>query len=332
MTISRRHALAAALGAAAACGGARRPVAPNPPAVMPPLHIDPLVDLVTGAELVWLVQIRPQAMLGDPTLARATETLIPATRLRTFAEDHGGVDLRRAGEIVVAGYPETILALAAVDVDADRVERSFSEHAAVLEGRTAERGITRAWGLFGATRTQLAVFGRGAVAVERGRLGPLRAAVSFAEGRLKRSAPALRAEPLAAAAERLGAAPLRAFAPGPFNEQWGAGLGGLLRATTAAAVGLQASGTRPGAVKARLVLTGAWGDAAQAAGQRLSARFDLIADDPLGRLTGLDRPVTPAQVRTDPAALELDVVLDTAALSEGLRSATSSALAEIFAL
>jgi hypothetical protein len=330
MTISRRHALAAALGAAA-CGGARRPVAPDALAVTPPLRIDPIVDLVTGAELVWLVQIRPPALLADPTFARAIETLIPATRWRAFAEDHGGVDLRRAGEIVIARFPETTLALAAVDVDADRVERSFSDHAVAVEGRLAERGVSRAWGLFGATRTQLAIFGRGAVGVERGRLGPLRTAAYFAEGRLRRSLPALRADPLAAAADRLGDAPLRAFAPGPFNEQWGAGLGGLLRATTAAALGLQASGTRPGAVNARLVLTGAWGDAAGAAGERLSARFDLIADDPLGRLTGLDRPVKPAQVRTDPAALELDVVLDGATLAEGLRSATTAALAEIFA-
>jgi hypothetical protein len=37
-------------------------------------------------------------------------------------------------------------------------------------------------------------------------------------------------------------------------------------------------------------------------------------------------------VRTDPGALELDVVLDGQTLAEGLRSATSSTLAEIFAL
>jgi hypothetical protein len=332
MTVPRRRALAA-LGvlSAAACGvpSARTSIVQEAPS---PLLVDPLVDLVAIARLAWLVQLRPRDLMSQPTFARALATLIPAWRFDALAEHHGGVDIRRASELVVAGYPETTLVLARVDVDAARVERAFSERAAAVDGRSVERSVTRVWGAAGGTRAQLAVFGREAVGIERGRLGPLGAAVYFAEKRLKRSVPALRAEPLAAAAEGIGDAPIRAFAAGPFDERWGAGLGGLLRATTAAGASLRASGSRENTFVARCVLTGSWGDASAAAAQRFGAAFDLFANDPIGRLTGLDRPATACRVQADSEALKLEVGLDAEALARGLAAVTTGTLADILAL
>jgi hypothetical protein len=332
MTIPRRRVLAT-LGvlSAAACGvpPARTSIVKEAPS---PLFVDPLVDLVAIARLAWLVQLRPRDLTSQPTFARAIATLIPAWRFDALAEHHGGVDIRRAGELVVAGYPETTLVLARVGVDGPRVERAFSERAAAVDGRSVERSVTRVWGAAGGTHSQLAVFGREAVGIERGQPGPLSAAVYFAEKRLKRSAPALRAEPLAAAAEAIGDAPIRAFAPDPFAERWGAGLGGLLSAATAAGASLQASSSRDNTFVARFVLTGSWGNAAAAAAERFGAAFDLFANDPLGRLTGLDRPATPCHVQADSNALKLEVGLDAEALARGLAAVTTGTLADILAL
>jgi hypothetical protein len=176
--------------------------------------------------------------------------------------------------------------------------------------------------------------------------------VYFAEGRLRRSAPALRAEPLVSAAGRLGEAPLRGFVPGPFAGDWGAGLGGLLGASTALAVSLAvslgtveapdggavpagaAAETRPAGAPSlalRLVLTGAWGVDAPAAAERLGAAFQVLVEDPLARLTGLDHPLRDPATSAAPDALALDVALDPVRMVAGVRAAMSAPVAEIMA-
>jgi hypothetical protein len=193
----------------------------------------------------------------------------------------------------------------------------------------------------GDEREQVAVFGRSGVGIERGALGPLQAAVYFAQGRLKRSAPALRAAPLGPAAATVGETPIRGFAPGPFIGDWGAGLGGLLRAATALAVSLRAQDApRDATSKApaglpflalRVVLTGAWGDDAPAAAERLGAAFQVLAEDPLGRLMGIDHPMSDPVTSGAPDALVLDVALDPVRMGKGVRAAMSASAAEIMA-
>ena len=103
--------------------------------------------------------------------------------------------------------------------------------------------------------------------------------------------PALRSDPLAAAAELVGPAPLRFFAPGPFEGEWSSGLGGLLRASTAIAVAVHPIvQERRDLLEVQLALVGAWGTDALAATQRLAAALGLLFNDSLGRLLGLDRP------------------------------------------
>jgi hypothetical protein len=329
--IDRRQALAALLGAIGVACTAKRPPAAAP-APEPALDLDPLVDLVPAAGLLWLVDARPQQIRADRSLADVLGAVAPPETLDAFAVRHG-VDIRRADQVAVSGHGQATLGLARLAVDPGRVEAAFSARAREVEGRAVERGVTRFWGTVGDEREQVAVLGHDGVAAEFGGLGPLRAAVAFAQGRLKRSLPALRADPLAATDTLLGAAPLRAFAPGPFGPDWSKGLGGLLGGATAAAARLCAAdrGADRHVLELRLVLTGAWGEDAAAAADRLAASFRVLADDPLGRLTGLDRPVEGPTATGSPDVLALDVALDPVTMSRGLRAAVGAPLAEIMA-
>jgi len=330
--MTRREALAllGVLAAAAGCG----PRAVSPPVMprAPSLALDPLVDLVPAAGLVWLIDARAQELLASPVLAPGVALVLPPARFDAFAEQHGGVDLRRLSHLVVAQYDGATLALGSTAVQPARVEAAFAARAVVVEGRAVEGGVTRFWGSVGADREQVAVFDGQAVGLERGHLGPLRAAMFFARGMLKRALPALRAEPLARVAKLLGDAPLRAFAPGPFEGEWGAGLGGLLRATTAAGTSLHVTERATGgALEVQVVLAGAWGADAARAAERLAAAFQLLATDPLGRLMGIDHPLEDPRVSGDDEALRLQVVLDPLHLARGLQAATDARISEIMA-
>jgi hypothetical protein len=330
---TRREALAL-LGvlAAAACrpGAAARTEAAPPP---PPLALDPLVDLVPAAGLAWLVELRPHELLATPALASAVSLVVPAPRFDAFAAGHGGVDLRHLACLVVAGYADATLALARGPVEPARVEAAFAARAVAVEGRAVDAGVTRLWGSVGAEREQVALFhgeSGDAVGLERGHLGPLRAAVYFAQGKLRRALPALRAEPLVHVAKLLGEAPVRAFAPGPFEGSWARGLGGLLGATTAVGASLRPVDHPPhGALVLQAVLLGAWGTDAPEAAERLAAAFQLLASDSLGRLLGFDHPLEEARVSGDAEALRLQLVLDPVDLAHGVQAATDARVSEI---
>jgi hypothetical protein len=283
---------------------------------------------VPAAGLVWLLDARPSALLANPDAAEGAAAL-PTAPIDLLARDGSGLDWRQATELVIAGFPDATLWLVRAPFDPGRVERAFGQAAITVEGRAQERGVTRLWGTVDGARMQVALFGRSAMAIERGRFEPLRVAVYFAQGRLRRSLPALRAPPLSEAAERAGdpQAPLRVFAPGPFGGSAATGLGGLLRAATAFGGGFAV--TSAGAIEGRIVLTGAWGSEWPKAAERLDAFFRVVAEDPLGRLLGLDRPTTQSHTTGDAAAVELDVRADARAMAVGLRAATTASLSEI---
>jgi hypothetical protein len=331
--IARRQVLATLLGAfGTACASTLRPAAA--PAEVPLLDLDPLVDLVPAAGLVWLVELRPQELQASPPLAAVFAAAATGAQLDAFAHRYGGVDVRRADQVAVSVHGGSTLGLARLPVDAWEVEQAFAARAREVEGRAVERGVTRFWGTVGEEREQVAVFGRDGVGIEHGGLGPLQAAIYFAQGRLKRSLPALRAEPLSAAAALLGPAPVRAFAPGPFEADWAGGFGGLLGAATAVAARLRAAERGPGerpTLRLQMVLTGAWGADAPAAAERFAASFRLLGEDPFGRLAGLDRPLDGPVATAAPDALALDVALDPVTMSRGVRAASGAPLAEIMA-
>jgi hypothetical protein len=330
--VVRRDALAALGGVAlVACGGPRSAGSPAAAAVSWPLKTDPVVDLVPAAGLAWLIEMRPGDLFANPALAQAVAQVIPGARFEAFARRQGGVDPRRVEQLAIAAYAQTILVLARAPIEPGRLEAAFAARADSVLGQSEQRGVRQLWGTVRGETEQVAVFGGDAVALERGRMGPLRAAVYFAEQRLHRSAPALHAEPLAQAAALLGAAPLRAFAAGPFEGEWARGAAGLLRGATAVAASGRPALAPSGAIAFRLLLTGAWGDDAPIAAERLRSAFGVLSDDPLGKLTGIDRPVDGPAVSGAPSALTLEVTLDAMALARGIHSLADASLPEIMA-
>ncbi len=331
--ISRRDALGCIGALAAAACSRPSPSAPHAPAPDPPLKLDPLVDLVPAAGLVWLVDLQPAQLLRSPTMARAVDLVIPADRFDAFAQGRGGVDLRRAAELTVAGFADVTLGLVKVPVDPGQIEKAFGARARAVDGRAFEQGVVRVWGTVGDEREQIAIFGHQGAGQERGRFGPLRVASYFAQGKLRRSPQALRADPLATAADRLGAAPARAFAPGPFVGPWAAGLGGLLAAATSAAASARPVPQPNGedTLLLTLVLFGAWGDDAANAAARLGAAFNVLAQDSLGRLCGLNRPLAGPHVVGDATEVRLEVTVDPTLLARGIRDATGGTAADIVA-
>jgi hypothetical protein len=330
--MTRREWLALLAGALASC----RAAAPSTPAVLstapakPTLHLDPVVGLVPAAGLVWLVDMRPQTVWRDKVLGPAVATVVRPERLDAFARRSGGVDFREMTSFALAAYEGATLALAHVAVQPARVEAAFATRALSVEGRAVEGGVTRCWGTVREDREELALLGEEGVALARGRFEPLTAAVYFAQGRLRRALPALSAEPLAHAATLVGEAPVRAFAPGPFTGDRGGALGGLLRAATAVAAALRPHPIR--GLDVALVVTGAWGNDAQLAGQRLEAAVRVLADDPVGRLLGVNHPLEEPRVSADPDALRLGLVLDSEALARGAHALGDAKIAEIMAL
>ncbi len=328
--ISRRSVLLLLGTIAAGCASRPSIEAPPSPARSPPnLKLDPAVDLVASAGLLWLVEGHPDALLANPTTGPAIAVLVPDRRLQVFADRHGGVDLRRTEQLAVAGYGRTTLALASTAFDPARVEAAFVQRASVVKGRATERGVTLVSGSVGEGRERVALFGDHLVGMEWGEPGPLQAAEYFAQGRLRRSLPALRSVPLAAAAALLGQAPLRVFGSGPFEGAWTRAGAGLLGGATAVGAAMRPSAGAGAAVDVRVVLTGGWGDDAKAAAERLRSAFGVLAADPLGQLTGIDRPIAGPHVGGAAEALQLDVTLDALWLARGLRSATGADLDEI---
>jgi hypothetical protein len=319
---------------ASACAG-RRAEPPRARAAPPELRLEPLVDLVPAAGLSWLVQLALRDLTSSRALVPAIAALLPADRFDAFAARHGGVDLRQVHELDIAGFADSTLVLARAPVLEARLEAAFGARATQIGGRAVDGDVTRFWGTVGNESEQVAVLGREAVAWEKGRAGPLRAALYFAQGRLRRALPALRAEPLARAASLLdadGPAPARAFAPGPFMGEHASGLGGLLRAATAIA-----AAARPrelpggGSLWVTIVVLGAWGKQASAAAERLGAAFHVLAEDSVGRLMGLDHPLDGPSVSGLGDALRLDATFDPLVIARGLHAATDATMAEILA-
>jgi hypothetical protein len=332
--VLRRDALALLGGLAglAACGVPRAASETPPPPPPPPerLKLDPIVDVVPAAGLVWLIDARPHELIKDAIFGPVMATILPASRLETFAERHGGLDVRAAAQLAVAGYPHATLVLARIPFEPERVQEAFGARVGRVEGRAVEQGVTTIWGNVPHAREQLALMRGDAIAFEHGQLGPLRAAVYFAQGRLRRSSPALLAEPLASAAAVAGDAPLRIFAPGPFEGQWARGAAGLLGASTAVVATFRPMTHGPGgAVAVRVVLMGGWGSDGAAAAERLRSAFGVLAEDALGQMLGMDHPIDGPVVAADADALRLEVALDAAVLARGIHVAVDASVAEI---
>jgi hypothetical protein len=324
-------ALAAALATFALTGCGASAIAPPPRAPPVPLRLEPACDLAPSAGLDWIVDAHPREIAELPDLIPAVALVVPEANFSAFAKAHGGVDIRQITSLCVAQYKETSLTIARTPLDPARVETAFTDRLTVPGGRrldVANPPVVRVWGEVFGEAQQLVVFARDAVVLEQGRPGPARAAEAFAQGKLHRASPALRGEALMRAAQLLGDAPVRVFAPGPFEGDVAKGLGGLMRASTAIAASARFAGA-PAKIDVRIVLAGAWGKDGPAAAERLAAAVHVLAESPSGRLLGLAHPVAGPDVRSSDDALVLDMTLDGNVLARGLHDALDAEIGEI---
>lgn len=320
-----------ALAACGACGPREPKAPPGPPPV--DLHLAPACDLAPAAALQWIVDVKPRAIAETPDLIPALATVIPEARFRAFAEGHGGIDLHQVQELCIARYRNSSLVVARTPFDPAKVERAFADRVMRDPGRAIDvpnPPVVRLSGEIAGEPRTLVLFGRDAVAIDTGKSGAARIAEAFALGKLHRAAPALHGAALARAAEILGDAPVRAFAPGPFEGDTAQGLGGLLRAATAIAISARFDGP-PARIAVRVVLTGAWLTDGEAAAQRLAAAAHVVSESSLGRLLGLHEPLTAPLARCAEAgdALILDEVVDGNVLARGLHDALDADVGEM---
>jgi len=294
------------------------------------LHLEPACDLAPSAGLEWIVEAKPRAVAAIPDLIPAIALVVPEARFAAFTESHGGVDVRQITDLCVAKYRGSMLTIARAPIDPQRIERTFADRVTHAGGRTVDvpnPPVVRAWGEVNGEAQQVVTFAREVVAHEQGKAGPIRAAEAFAQGKLRRASPALRGT-LSRAVELTGDAPVRAFAPGPFEGDIAQALGGLVRASTAVGFSAQFAGA-PAKIALRIVLVGAWGKDAPAAADRLAAAVHVISESPFGRLLGLQNPVVPPRVRGTEDALIIDVTIDGMALARGVHDALDAEIGEI---
>ncbi|WP_242515819.1 hypothetical protein [Sorangium cellulosum] len=326
--------LSCALGLALpACGGAPPPAArPSPP--LPPLDTADLTRLLPQAGLRWLVLARPREIAAVPWLIPWIALVAPEENLARHARATG-IDLRQVREAAIASYAgragDVTFHVARHSGEPRTIERLFRRRLTGRERRAVDRpDLVRLSGDIGKAPHTLVLLGRDVVGVQDGGSpgrGPARIASLYALGRLRRSPTALSGGPLAALAARFGPAPLRAFAPGPFEGELARGARGLLAAATA--VGAAARPSAREGIALAIAVAGDFSTSGEAASEELLAAWDELAHGSFGHLLGLDAPVEPPLATHAPDAVAIAVELDPRALARGLAAATGERLQDM---
>ena len=128
-------------------------------------------------------------------------------------------------------------------------------------------------------------------------------------------------------AKRFETAPLRIFAPGPFEGELARGARGLLAAATAVGAAFRPSPRE--SILLEIAVAGDFSTSASAASQKLEASWEDLAARPLGHLLGLDMPLSPAFPTYAPDHVSFVVDLDARKLAQGLADATLNEMREI---
>jgi hypothetical protein len=294
-----------------------------------------MADLFPAAGLEWLLQTDVRPLVENATLAAPLARLIPVDRQEAFGKAYGGLSLSLVEELVVASYaPGTMVYAVRAPLDPGRVEQAFRDRATHIEARALDNvapPVVRMFGEVRGERAQLAILGNEGAVLEVGRFGPLRAICAFALKKLKRATPALRMGALAELDAALGPSPMRALALGPFANEWGRGLGGVLSAATA--VGLSMSpeplaAGGPARLRLRLAITGAFGSDAPRVAQRLESSVNVLRNEPLMRLCGLHEPLGAPVLKSTDQRVTLEGSFDADRLAQGLKDATESSVPE----
>jgi hypothetical protein len=304
-----------------------------PPTKAPPretlLDVRELSGYVPAAGLRWLLMARPQSISRHPVLSQALVILFPTERLDGYAQATG-VDLRSTPNALAAGFDYATLYMAETPHENSVVQEKFERR--LLHHAHVRRPHPRLWwvsGVVGETPQTLVRIDEQLVAVSVGDPTPARTVEAFARGRLKESPAALEGAALSSLPESLHDAPLRFYAPGPFDEEWKRGAHGLLAG--ALALGASARPAPDGSIAVELVLSGDFWSEPHAETRLRSAWSDL-AESTLGRLLGLHRPAREAAVRLERDRLELSVAVELKPLVNGLHAAVAADIWQIMGL
>lgn len=338
-SLPRRGFLGVALSVlAAGCGGVAPAAAPSAvaPEAPPPLRIPDLSRILPLSRLRWVLFAKPREIAAIPWLIPPIATVAPEENLGRFAAAVG-FDLRQVQEAAVAAYAgegeggDAMLYVVRHNGDPVAIERLFRARLSSDERRSLDRpDLVRLAGRIGRATATLAILGRDVALFQFGgspARGPARIAALYATDKLKRSPTVLSEDPLRALDVRLGPAPFRAFAVGPFEGELARGARGLLAGATAI------GGTiRPSAREGLLVVVAVAGDfsrSAEPASRELASAWADLAAGPLGRLWGLDKPIEPPLATHADDAVALAVEIDPGRLARGIAASTSARIEEI---
>jgi hypothetical protein len=327
----RRSLLAALLAALASslpgCAEKPPPLPPTEAPPPPPLVIPTLEGLLPLAGLRWLVLTKPREITKIPWLIPAIAAFIPESRFDRFAKVTG-IDLRKTPEAIVASYTteegDASIELVRHAGDARAIERAFRDRISSDVIRAVDRpDLVRVTGRIGREPHGFAALGNDVVCFQQEgsmKRGPCRIASLIALGKLGRLAKVAGEPVLESLAARLGPAPLRVFALGPFEGELARGARGLAGAATA--IGAAARPSAREAILLSIVITGDFTSQADLAAHELELAWADLVARPFGHLCGLDAPVAPPLATHAADAVTLQVELEPRKLAKGLADAT----------
>ncbi|MCC6646837.1 MAG: hypothetical protein IT374_14845 [Polyangiaceae bacterium] len=323
--IDRRALLLGLVASAAGCASGPLPLpAPIPPR---PLTLRPVVGLAPAGGLSWMITARPAELLRDARARAALHQIATPARLDQLAA-HLGLDVRSADHLVHARYGEASLTLLDAPHDQRAAVARFTERLSSAPARVVDDPrIDWISGKIGAEPRAFADLEGQIALFEAGPPLPLRAALGFARGKLKRARPALDAPPLDALAPLLASAPVAVYLPRRAAEAWADGKHALLDEADAVGIGLSPA---PGGARLEVIVTGDFSGHVEPAQARLAAIVERVAGSPLGHLLGLDAPEAPDEASATTAALRLARTVSWERLGDGLRAAVVSELPELF--
>ena len=328
--VDRRALLTGLLGACAwlGCAPSEPARAPSPP--LPPLKIKPVSSLATAAGLSWIVLAKPKVLFDNPGLHPGLARLFPEQG-RAVLDRVTAIRLDRIQDAAVVSYASSTLFLIDGGVDAFEAERRYHDRLMSEVIRKSYRpDATWVKGAdAGGNMRSLAALAPGTVAIESGGSLHAKVALLYGIGRLQRAPRALSLPDVALLAGKFGDAPLRGFAPGPFEGEWKRGLRGLLAACSAAGVAMRPA--PDGSIDVSIRFVGAWEQDAPRAAEHVAARWQELASSTIGRVTGLATPVRGPTLLVQSEMVGIDVTIDGAQLLDGLHDLVAADVRDILA-
>ena len=324
--VGRRAALLATLSLACTRSPAKTATLPPPP---PSRYSGRLEDYVPSAGLRWLVRGSPAKLAESQSFRPALELLLTPARLRAVAQTTGfALETLSHGAIAAFDLGTLYLAELATSNAADARARFTSRQIREPRERTPDPNITVLTGMNEGKPIGLVTIDNRVVIYAVGDPLLCRIVEAYARGKLKAKR-AFQGAALFGLDTETASAPLAAYVPGPFPEQWQNAAGGLLSIATALSAKL--TPTSAGHALFELTLHGDFANSSAA--ERLRSTYMSVASSSTGAMLGLDtaldaRTVTSAQSDR----VTLMVPLPLTEIAKGAHAVTSGDFVDLFRL